>query len=91
MFLAQVGFTTITTVAILSDSQVAALLTVNILFAKYAKILLAFPSIILFSYTVSGIFKNFAAKEIGKDTYPPKPNTKSGFSLFNIIIEFIME
>ena len=57
MFLAQIGFTTITTVAILSDSQVAALVTVNVVFA----VIIAYTNYAAMVRVVGGIerFKKY--------------------------------
>ena len=35
------------------------------------------------------MLSNFAAKHIGKETYPPRPNTIFGFSFFRSKKEFI--
>ena len=57
MFLAQIGFTTITTVAILSDSQVTALVTVNVVFA----VIIAYTNYAAMVRVVGGIerFKKY--------------------------------
>jgi methyl-accepting chemotaxis protein len=57
MLLAQIGFTTITTVAILSDSQLTALLTVNVVFA----LIIAYTNFAAMKRIVGGIdrFKKY--------------------------------
>ena len=45
----------------------------------------------MFSYITKGKLKNLDAKEIGKETYPPNPNIKFGFSFFKIRIDFTID
>ena len=50
------------------------------LLQKRTKYLFTLPKTRLGSYNKILILSNFAAKQMGKETYPPRPNTKSGFS-----------
>ena len=50
------------------------------LLQKRTKYLFTLPKTRLGSYNKILILSNFAAKQIGRETYPPRPNTKSGFS-----------
>ena len=59
-------------------------LPTNIFFATNKSLRLALPIEALFSYKTKGQEKILEIKLIGKDTYPPSPNTRFGFSLIKI-------